>query len=171
MNVIKNHFKGNFTIVPNELIKDNSLPIVTRFLYIFLIHLPENWEFRTWKLCEELPMNPETFRKHRNKLCEYGWISVEKQKFNGKKFESRIYHLYPEPQFNREETEKTESQKRRNFRSSKKSGTEKSGDRKNPAHINKEHKQKKEYKQKKEINNNYIKEKKISSFQNPNPRL
>jgi hypothetical protein len=166
MNVIKNHFKGNFTMVPNELIKDNSLPIATRFLYIFLILQPENWQFQTWKLCKKLPMNPETFRKHRDKLCEYGWIKVEKQKFNGKRFESRVYHLYPEPKFRGVNAEKTKVQKKRNFRSSKNSVTEEIGDRKNHAHINKE------YKEKKENNNkNYnLNKQKNSSFQNPNPR-
>jgi len=167
MNIIKNHFKGNFTIVPNKIIEDESIPDRARFLFIFLIHKPEDWIFRTNKICECLGMHADTFRKYRNILSEKGWIKVEKQAFSAGKFRSRIYHLYPEPTFNKKKQEDFENEKNRISPSREKTVTKKNSGGKNHRLNNKEIKQKgnqtKNNFNNKENTNN-------SAMQNPNPR-
>ncbi|UAB82865.1 hypothetical protein INR75_11550 [Zunongwangia sp. SCSIO 43204] len=168
MNVLKNHITGNFTMVPNDLIEDNTLSDRSRFLYIFLVHKPENWEFRTKHLSDALGMHKDTFRKYRNELCARGWIEVEEQKIIKGEFKSKIYHLYGEPiHTNKQIPNDTKLEKGRNFPSRKKTVTEKNGHGKNPPLNNKNSII---ISKKEKINRDKIEKTKNSNYQNPNPR-
>ena len=168
MNVIKNHVNPIFTQVPNALIEDNTLSDRSRFLYVFLIHKPEDWEFRTKHLSDHLGMHKDTFRKYRDELWARGWIKVESQKFNDGKFQSKIYHLYGEPiHTNKQIPNDTKLEKGRNFPSRKKPVTEKNGHGKNQPLTNKNNIKKSK---KEKINRYKIEKTKNSSYQNPNPR-
>lgn len=167
MNVIKNHVKPRFTQVPNALIEDDTLSDRSRFLYVFLIHKPENWEFRTKHLSDHLGMHKDTFRKYRDELCARGWIEVEEQKIIKGEFKSKIYHLYGEPiHSSKPIPNNTELQKGRNFPSRRNTVTEKNGHGKNPPLNNKNS----ILISKKKINRGKIEKTKNSSYQNPNPR-
>lgn len=168
MNVIKNHVRPRFTQVPNELIEDETLSDRSRFLYVFLIHKPEDWEFRTKHLSDALGMHKDTFRKYRNELCARGWIEVEEQKIIKGEFKSRIYHLYGEPiNLNKQIPNNSELQKGRNFPSRKNTVTEKNGHGKNPPLNNKNSII---ICKKEKINRDKIEKTKNSNYQNPNPR-
>ena len=168
MNVLKHHSSGNFTIIPNDLIEDETLSDRSRFLYIFLVQKPQDWEFRTKYLSDSLGMHKDTFRKYRDELCARGWIKVESQKFSDGKFQSKIYHLYGEPIHpNKQIPNNPKLQKGRNFPSRKNTVTEKNGHGKNPPLNNKNYiiKSKKEKRKRDKIEKT-----KNSSYQNPNPR-
>ena len=168
MNVLKNHITGNFTMVPNDLIEDETLSDRSRFLYIFLVHKPENWEFRTKHLSDALGMHKDTFRKYRNELCARGWIEVEEQKIIKGEFKSKIYHLYGEPiHTNKQIPNDTKLEKGRNFPSRKNTVTEKNGHGKNPPLNNKNSII---ISKKEKINRDKIEKTKNSNYQNPNPR-
>lgn len=97
MNSLHHHGKGNFTMVPNELISDLRLPIQSKFLFIFLYSKPPNWKFYTPQLCKALKMHKDTFLKYRKQLEFYRWLYVEEQTNIKGKFNSRVYHLYFSP--------------------------------------------------------------------------
>jgi len=73
-NTVKNRIKKNFSIIPNELILDNSLTDRARFLYCLMASKPENWTFYNSALAKELGYSIDTLRKYLNELEEAGWI-------------------------------------------------------------------------------------------------
>ncbi|MDR5590479.1 hypothetical protein [Christiangramia sp. SM2212] len=169
MNIIKNHLNGNFTIIPNSLIEDNTLSDRSRFLYIFLVHKPKDWTFRTKHLSKCLRMHPDTFRKYRDELCSKRWIKVENQKYINGRFTEKIYHLFPIPyELQSEElTNNLDSGSRRNIPSQKNSATEERSDSKSQTPTNTNSQQKTEFKN---SSNSSSKDTKISNYPNPNPR-
>lgn len=169
MNSVKNHSSGNFTIIPNALIEDETLSDRARFLYIFLIQKPQDWTFRTRHLSKSLGMHTDTFRKYRNELCKKGWIKVEEQKFIEGRYTSKIYHLYGEPVTSNEEQilDNSDPQNERNIPPQKNLDSEKNGDSKTPTPNNTNSLQKSKNE---EIKKGSLKDPKNSSYQNPNPR-
>lgn len=168
MNIIRNHIKGDFTIIPNSLIEDNSLSDRARFLYVSLASKPDSWTFYTQQLSKTLGMHKDTFRKYRDELCSKGWIKAVKQKNTKGEFTSIDYHIYPTPNTNNEEIQKySDVEKRRNLRSRKNSATVNSGDGKNPP-LNNKHSITKNINKKN--NFNFLEKTKNSIVQNPNPR-
>lgn len=169
MNVIKNHFSGNFTIIPNALIEDKTLSDRSRFLYVFLVHKPKDWIFRTNHLSKSLGMHTDTFRKYRKELSDKGWIKIEDQEFVKGRFTSKIYNLYETPFDLKKEQEldNLDSQEDLNIPSQKKNSTDKySGcESPTPSNTNSNKKNKND-----EINKDNFKQPKKSVNQNPNPR-
>ncbi len=169
MDKLRNHTRGNFTIVPNKLIEDTSMSDRSRFLYIYLSQKPGDWQFYTNQLCKSLGMHPDTFRKYRNELISKGWIFIEEQEIENGRFKSRIYHLYPEPylSINGLEAKNSQDEKTRNFPSQKKTDTVNFRDGNTTTLTNTNYKQIKRGKNK---NTNSLQETKNSISQNPTPR-
>lgn len=168
MNIVQNHIKGGFTMIPNTLIEDKSISDRARFLYISLVSKPTNWTFYTQQLSKSLGMHKDTFRKYRDELCSKGWIWVEEQKISNGTFTSRTYHLFESPILNNENSDQSSKQeKRRNLPSRKKTVTENFRHGKNPPLNNTDYRT---------INTEIKKNKKDlikgknSISQNPNPR-
>lgn len=171
MNKIRNHIKGNFTMIPNDLIEDSSLSDRARFLYVSLAAKPDSWTFYTQQLSKSLGLHKDTFRKYRDELCSKGWIKTESKKCADGKFATIDYHIFPVPIINIEESQKSSDvEKRRNSRSRKNSATENSGDGKTTTVNNKDVKEKNTFRKKEKNNINNLEETKNSTSQNPNPR-
>jgi predicted DNA-binding transcriptional regulator len=92
MNIIK---KGAcpFTQVPNELINDHTLHPLARFLYVYMVSKPDNWEFRNSELAAAMDMSEETLCKYMKMLVATGWIDRVQLIRNGK-FGYFQYTLY-----------------------------------------------------------------------------
>lgn len=71
---IKNNIKKNFTIVPNELILDNSLSDRARFIFVYMASKPDDWNFYMGNMCKELKLSEDTIRKYINELSDAGWL-------------------------------------------------------------------------------------------------
>ncbi|MDN3619402.1 helix-turn-helix domain-containing protein [Polaribacter undariae] len=169
MNKIHNHIKGNFTMIPNELIRHIALSDRARFLYVVLAQKPQEWDFFTKELSNSLGMHPDTFRKYRDELSDSGWITIEEQKTQNCQFKTKIYHINATPEINTEKNlVKTSNQQKERILPSRKNTTAvKNGHGKNHSLNNTN------YKQKKNINKNnskFLENNKNSIRQNPNPR-
>ena len=53
-NNLKNELKENYTIVPNALIRDNSVSARARFIFCLLASKPDDWIFYNNALAKEL---------------------------------------------------------------------------------------------------------------------
>lgn len=71
---IKNNIKKNFTIVPNELVLDNSISDRARFIFVYIASKPDDWDFYMPSMCKELKLSEDTVRKYVKELTLSGWI-------------------------------------------------------------------------------------------------
>ncbi len=99
MNEIRNSIKKNFSTIPNQLIEDERLKPLSRFLFIYMASKSDDWTFFHTHLQKAMQMNdPRTFRKHVNELLQTGWLSRERTRKGGARFDSFNYTLHSEPQ-------------------------------------------------------------------------
>jgi hypothetical protein len=75
MNQIKNRIRKDFTIIPNDLIEDNSISDRGRFLFIYLASKSNDWTFYNKQLCKALVYSEDTLRKYMSELENKGWIT------------------------------------------------------------------------------------------------
>ncbi len=73
-NNLKNELKENYTIIPNDLIRDNSVSDRARFIFCLLASKPDDWVFYNKALARELNYSVDTLRKYINELIQQGWI-------------------------------------------------------------------------------------------------
>ena len=94
---IKNNIKKNFTIVPNELILDNSLSDRARFIFVYMASKPDDWNFYMSGMCKELNLSKETTTKYISELKASGWLTSLGQTLKDGKYSSTGYELNHKP--------------------------------------------------------------------------
>jgi len=128
MNKLNNKIKDNFTIIPNDIIRNKSLSDRARFIFCYMASMPDDWKFYQGAMAKELGYTKDTLRKYIDELLETGYLNREQRREEGK-FDSYDYTLNYTP-------------------SGKKADTVKNGDGKKPTRqksslINKDFKEKK----------------------------
>lgn len=93
MNKLLNSIKKGFSVIPNELIFDNSLSDRARFVFVWMAAKPDDWEFRMSFMSEQIGINLETLRKYISELEDAGWITNLGQETKGGKFMPNTYVL------------------------------------------------------------------------------
>ena len=127
MNKLNNDIKKNFTIIPNDVIRNKNISDRARFIFCYMASMPEDWKFYQGAMAKELGYTKDTLRKYIEELLESGYLYREQRREEGK-FDSYDYTLNYTP-------------------SGKKADTVKNGDGKKPtreksALINKDFKEK-----------------------------
>lgn len=84
MGKIENNIRTNYQVIPNELIWDNELSIMARFVFVYMASKPDNWEFYQEPLARELHISADTLRKYLRELTDAGWVIKGEQACNGK---------------------------------------------------------------------------------------
>ena len=84
MGKIENNIRTKYQVIPNELIWDNELSIMARFVFVYMASKPEDWEFYQEPLARELHISTDTLRKYLRELIEAGWVIKGAQTCNGK---------------------------------------------------------------------------------------
>lgn len=95
MRIIKNN---NFSIVPNAIIRDTSLSLKARGLFIFMLSLPEGWEFSVRGLSKIAGEGLDAIRSGLHELEEQGYLSRQRKRNAEGKLGDMEYILYEEPQ-------------------------------------------------------------------------
>lgn len=83
---IINEIKGAYEILPHELVADNSISKMARFIYIYMSAKPSDWKFYKGTMLKELEMSENTLNKYINELICSGWLEKLGQENNGGKF-------------------------------------------------------------------------------------
>jgi len=73
-NNLKNELKENYTIIPNELIRDTSTSDSPRFVSCVLASTPDDWTSYNKALARELNYSVDTLRKYIIELILRGWL-------------------------------------------------------------------------------------------------
>jgi DNA-binding MarR family transcriptional regulator len=92
MNKLNNKIKDNFTIIPNDIIRNKSLSDRARFIFCYMASMPDDWKFYQGAMAKELGYTKDTLRKYIEELLETGYLNREQRREEGK-FDSYDYTL------------------------------------------------------------------------------
>jgi hypothetical protein len=92
MNKVNNKIKDNFTIIPNDVIRNKSLSDRARFIFCYMASMPDDWKFYQGVMAKELGYTKDTLRKYIEELLETGYLNREQRREVGK-FDSYDYTL------------------------------------------------------------------------------
>lgn len=101
MDKLENRVKGNFTIIPNQLINDPDLSITAKALYQLFASKPKAWTFYNSVLMKETKFSKKTLNKYIDELVSCGWMTKSEQKIVNGRFSGRDYILYENRRKNR----------------------------------------------------------------------
>ncbi len=92
MNKLNNDIKKNFTIIPNNVIRNKNISDRARFIFCYMASMPEDWKFYQGAMAKELGYTKDTLRKYIEELLESGYLYREQRREEGK-FDSYDYTL------------------------------------------------------------------------------
>ena len=84
MNKLNNKIKDNFTIIPNDIIRNKSLSDRARFLFCYMASMPDEWKFYQGVMAKELGYTKDTLRKYIEELLQTGYLNREQRRETGK---------------------------------------------------------------------------------------
>lgn len=78
---MNNTIRKSFTQVPNELINDEEIDPVARFLFVWLCSKPDNWKYFNDTIKKAMAIKSDkTLQKYFKELTSKGWISKEQKR-------------------------------------------------------------------------------------------
>jgi hypothetical protein len=110
MNKLNNKIKDNFTIIPNDIIRNKNLSDRARFLFCYMASMPDEWKFYQGVMAKELGYTKDTLRKYIEELLQTGYLNREQRRETGK-FDSYDYTLNFSPCMEKPDTVKTRNGK------------------------------------------------------------
>ena len=110
MNKLNNKIKDNFTIIPNDIIRNKRLSDRARFLFCYMASMPDEWKFYQGVMAKELGYTKDTLRKYIEELLQTGYLNREQRRETGK-FDSYDYTLNYSPCMEKADTVKTRNGK------------------------------------------------------------
>lgn len=96
---------NDFTIIDNDLIRDNRLSASDLGLLIYLTHLPETWKIQPIQLADRFDCNRQTIYNILNKLKELGYVEYEQERTKGS-FSGGIWKVSKSPYTKKPDTVK-----------------------------------------------------------------
>jgi hypothetical protein len=106
MNKLNNKIKDNFTIIPNDIIRNKSLSDRARFIFCYMASMPDDWKFYQGAMAKELGYTKDTLRKYIEELLTTGYLHREQRRETGK-FDSYDYTLNFTPSGKKADTVKS----------------------------------------------------------------
>jgi predicted transcriptional regulator len=110
MNKLNNDIKKNFTIIPNDIIRNKNISDRARFIFCYMASMPDDWKFYQGAMAKELGYTKDTLRKYIEELLETGYLYREQRREEGK-FDSYDYTLNYTPCMENTDTVKNHSGK------------------------------------------------------------
>jgi predicted transcriptional regulator len=92
MNKLNNKIKENFTIIPNDIIRNKNISDRARFIFCYMASMPDDWKFYQGAMAKELGYTKDTLRKYIDELLTTGYLHREQRREEGK-FDSYDYTL------------------------------------------------------------------------------
>ena len=111
MNKLNNKIKDNFTIIPNDIIRNKSLSDRARFIFCYMASMPDDWKFYQGAMAKELGYTKDTLRKYIEELLTTGYLHREQRRETGK-FDSYDYTLNFTPSGKKADTVKSRDGKK-----------------------------------------------------------
>ena len=97
MNVVKDKKQGNYTVVPNQYLRDNSLSLKAKGLMTLIISLPESWDFSVRGLAVICRECRDTVRSALVELEKAGYLRRAPVRKGGR-FDGWRYEVFVQPE-------------------------------------------------------------------------
>ena len=97
MEIHRAEHRQNFTVISNHLIKDNRLSEKARLFLIFVLSLPEDWNFSVSGIAVQFGKSPGAIRRLLQELEEYGYLIRKQARNEEGLFEAGQFVFYEEP--------------------------------------------------------------------------
>ncbi len=97
MAIFKNKTQGNYTVVSQNIMRDNNLSLTERGMLLTLLSLSDNWNLTIKGLSQILPDGKEKISKTLNSLIEKGYVTREQARGEKGKFNSIILEVHESP--------------------------------------------------------------------------
>ena len=97
MAILKNKTQGNYTIVSNGILKDQSLSLKDRGLIITLLSLPDNWAFTINGLSKIIPDGKDSIKNSLKHLEELGYVSKTQSRGEFGKYGNIVIEVHETP--------------------------------------------------------------------------
>lgn len=72
--ILKNKTQNNFTMISNNILRDNSLKMIDRGVMCTICSLPDGWDFSVAGLCKIVPDGKDAIRKSLKRLETKGYL-------------------------------------------------------------------------------------------------
>jgi hypothetical protein len=90
--------KANFTVISNDIVRDNSMSLRSRMLLIYMLSFPPDWRINYRLLAREMQCEGEhAIRKSLQELKQRGYVRNERRRGDGGKWETTTI-VYDSPQ-------------------------------------------------------------------------
>lgn len=93
-------YENGYGLLPQKAMRDPKLTPAAKAIYAYICSFSNvnNEGDRTAfpgvdLMCKELNMKSDTFYKHRKLLVQYGYLTIEKQRQAGNKFDRNLYYI------------------------------------------------------------------------------
>ena len=97
MAILKNKTQGNYTIVSNGILKNQSLSLKDRGLIITLLSLPDNWAFTINGLSKIIPDGKDSIKNSLKHLEELGYVSKTQNRGEFGKYGNIVIEVHETP--------------------------------------------------------------------------
>ena len=97
MAILKNKTQGNYTVVSQNIMRDNNLSLTERGMLLTLLSLSDNWNLTIKGLSQILPDGKEKISKTLNSLIEKGYVTREQARGDKGKFDSITLEVHEAP--------------------------------------------------------------------------
>lgn len=97
MAILKNKTQGNYTIVSNGILKNQSLSLKDRGLIITLLSLPDNWAFTINGLSKIIPDGKDSIKNSLKHLEELGYVSKTQNRSEVGKYGNIVIEVHETP--------------------------------------------------------------------------
>ena len=111
MNKLNNDIKKNFTIIPNDIIRNKNISDRARFIFCYMASMPDDWKFYQGAMAKELGYTKDTLRKYIEELLTTGYLYREQRREEGK-FDSYDYTLNFTPSGKKADTVKSRNEEK-----------------------------------------------------------
>lgn len=97
MAILKNKTQGNYTIVSNGILKNQSLSLKDRGLIITLLSLPDNWAFTINGLSKIIPDGKDSIKNSLKHLEKLGYVSKTQNRGEFGKYGNIVIEVHETP--------------------------------------------------------------------------
>lgn len=97
MPVLRKIHRDNYTVLPNELLRDTRLSCCDRGLLVWMLSRPQNWNFSHRALQEALPLDTKgKIQASVTHLSKIGYLKIEQER-NGGQLGKTTWFIYDTP--------------------------------------------------------------------------
>ena len=94
---ISKKYIRNYTVVDNTILKDSTVSLKAKGLFVQLWMLPDDWIFNQKELITHATDGESSFRKGKEELIKHGYLKIERVRINGQ-FKDSKWTLIERPQ-------------------------------------------------------------------------